>query len=102
MARPMERIRPRGNAKGNSIARKDDENARRQASQRAELLERMRGKMTQRTKTQRPDWIPATFGDNVMDVHKVRNGLPLCGMDVSEKPEEWRRAVNCPGCLESE
>jgi hypothetical protein len=38
----MDRIRPRGDAKGNSIAHKDDKNAARQVSERADLLARMR------------------------------------------------------------
>lgn len=46
------------------------------------------------------DWTPGTVGDDVMTVHKVRCGKPLCG--ASGEADEWQRQVTCPECLTSE
>lgn len=47
-----------------------------------------------------PDWIPGTVGDDVMTVHKVRDGRPVCG--AVGKVDEWQRRVTCPACLNTE
>ncbi|MBL1098124.1 hypothetical protein [Streptomyces coffeae] len=46
------------------------------------------------------DWTPGTVGDDVMTVHKVRDGKPLCG--ASGEVDEWQRRVTCTACLSSE
>lgn len=43
------------------------------------------------------DWTPGTAGDDVMTVHKVRDGKPLCG--AKGAVDEWQRAVTCRFCL---
>lgn len=53
---------------------------------------------TQQRETQ--NWTPGTVGDDVMTVHKVWDGKPVCG--ESGKVDEWCRAVNCPECLAAE
>lgn len=45
-------------------------------------------------------WVPGTVGSDVMTVHKVRDGVPVCG--AAGTVAEWRRKVTCPGCLTSE
>lgn len=51
-------------------------------------------KTAQKTGT---DWTPGTAGNDVMTVHKVRNGKPICG--APGKVDQWQRTVNCPHCL---
>lgn len=46
------------------------------------------------------DWTPGTAGDDVMTVHRVRDGKPLCG--ASGEVDEWLRRVTCPECLADE
>ncbi|GFH34034.1 hypothetical protein SCWH03_02390 [Streptomyces pacificus] len=41
-----------------------------------------------------------TVGDDVMTVHKVRDGKPLCGAVGSV--DVWQRRVTCSACLASE
>lgn len=47
-----------------------------------------------------PDWIAGTAGDDVMTVHKVRDGRPVCG--ATGEVDEWRRAITCTACLTTE
>lgn len=55
-----------------------------------------------------PGYVPATVGDDVMTLHKVRNGKPLCPVEIPpyERGDaafpvvEWKyRHVTCPECL---
>lgn len=46
------------------------------------------------------DWTPGTVGDDVMTVHKVRDGKPVCG--TVGNVDEWQRRVTCPACLSSD
>lgn len=43
------------------------------------------------------DWVPGTAGEDVMTVHKVCDGRPVCG--ATGEVAEWRRAISCPACL---
>lgn len=44
--------------------------------------------------------IGGTVGDNVMTVHRLREGRPVCG--ASGNVDEWQRRVTCPACLSSD
>jgi hypothetical protein len=46
------------------------------------------------------DWTPGTVGEDVMTVHKVRNGVPVCG--AVGKVDEWQRRITCPACVANE
>ncbi|MGY0056635.1 hypothetical protein ACWY4P_08740 [Streptomyces sp. LZ34] len=60
-----------------------------------------RGLEQQRAKgIEASDWTPGTVADDVMTVHKVRDGKPLCG--TSGEVDEWQRTVTCTACLSSE
>lgn len=96
MSRPVEHQRPKGNGPRSALADKDDASARKQDAERADLLVRMRAKV----QGEAPDWTPGTVGEDVMTVHKVRDGKTLCGA-VGEV-DEWQRAVTCPACLSAE
>lgn len=51
-------------------------------------------------KQETQEWTPGTVGDDVMTVHKVRDGKPLCG--AVGRVDEWQRRVTCSACLSSE
>ncbi|MFY1676575.1 hypothetical protein [Streptomyces sp. WMMC905] len=44
--------------------------------------------------------IGGTVGDDVMTVHKVRDGKPVCG--AVGTVDEWQRRVTCSACLVGE
>ncbi|MBO8186822.1 hypothetical protein [Streptomyces spirodelae] len=93
MSRPLDWQRPKGNGPRHALADKDDAGARKQSAERARLLAKMRRKIQGAS-----DWVPGTVGDDVMTVHKVRDGTPLCGA-VGEV-DEWQRRVTCADCLD--
>lgn len=43
------------------------------------------------------DWVPGTVGEDVMTVHRLRDGEPICGA-VGEA-DYWQRRVTCSTCL---
>lgn len=51
--------------------------------------------------------VPGTVGDDVRTVHKLRvldahHRQAVCGAsDPTGVTDVWRRAVNCPACLDS-
>ncbi|MGX9227864.1 hypothetical protein [Streptomyces sp. GSL17-113] len=47
-----------------------------------------------------PDWTPGTVGDDVMTVHKIRDGEAVCG--AAGNVDEWQRRVTCPACRAGE
>ncbi|MEU4966494.1 hypothetical protein [Streptomyces smyrnaeus] len=93
MSKPGRKRPPKGDAKYDSLAAKDDAAATKQRRERADLLQRMRAK------TARQEWSPGTVGEDVMTVHMTRGGKALCG--AVGAVDEWQRAVSCPACLKA-
>lgn len=46
------------------------------------------------------DEFTGTVGDDVLTVHRLSQGKPVCS--VTGKVTEWQRAVTCPECLEAD
>ncbi|MDH6626259.1 hypothetical protein M2271_004076 [Streptomyces sp. LBL] len=44
--------------------------------------------------------LTGTVGDDVLTVHRLSEGKPVCG--ASGKVTEWQRAATCPACLETD
>ena len=44
--------------------------------------------------------LTGTVGDDVLTVHKLIEGKPVCG--ASGQVTEWQRAATCPTCLETD
>lgn len=44
--------------------------------------------------------LTGTVGDDVLTVHKLSEGSPVCG--ATGKVTEWQRPATCPACLETD
>ena len=44
--------------------------------------------------------LTGTVGDDVLTVHRLSEGKPVCG--ETGKVTEWQRAATCPACLETD